>query len=213
MKADGIIFDLDGTLWDSIEPVTESWNQIIEKRLGNESRITTENMHDSMGMLMEDIGKKLFPQLPEEEMLSLLRECCDYENIYVGKVGGTLFEGVEETLRALAAKFPLFIVSNCQAGYIEAFFQAHGLKKYFKDYENPGRTGLDKAGNIRLVAERNHLSCPVYVGDTQGDCDSSKRAGVSFVFARYGFGNVKPEECSGIADSFGELDDLICQEK
>lgn len=205
MKADGIIFDLDGTLWDSIVPVTESWNQVIERRLGKEARITTEDIHNCMGMLMEDIGMKLFPNLAREEMLSLLRECCEHENAYVAEVGGRLFDGLVETLEELSKKMPLFIVSNCQAGYIEAFFKAHGVEHYFKDYENPGRTGLAKAENILLIAQRNQLQCPVYVGDTQGDCNACKKANVPFIFARYGFGEVKPEECAGIIDSFAEL--------
>lgn len=209
MKTDGIIFDLDGTLWNSITPVTESWNKVIEKKKGKDFCITEEDMHSSMGMLMEDIARKLFPSLPDQERISLLRECCIYENEYVAEKGGILFDGLEETLAALAEEYPLFIVSNCQSGYIEAFFKAHGLGKYFKDYEDPGRTGLDKAGNIRLVAERNHLSMPIYVGDTQGDCDSCKKAGVPFIFAEYGFGKVKAEDCSGRIQSIGDLRKLL----
>ncbi|MDO4294739.1 MAG: HAD family hydrolase [bacterium] len=205
MKADSMIFDLDGTLWDSIAPVTESWNQVIERRLGKEARICEQDIHDCMGMVMEDIGRKLFPQLPEEEMLSVLRECCSYENEYVAKTGGRLFDGVEETLKELSQRMPLFIVSNCQDGYIEAFFEAHGLQKYFKDYENPGRSGFAKAENIALVMERNALKQPVYVGDTKGDCEASKKAGVPFVFAAYGFGEVKDSECAGKIHAFREL--------
>lgn len=207
MKTDGIIFDLDGTLWNSIKPVTESWNRIIEKRLGAEYRITEDEIHNCMGMLMEDIGRKLFPHLPREEMQTVLKECCEYENEYVAETGGELFQGVEETLQKLSGKVPLFIVSNCQAGYIEAFFRAHDMEKYFKDYENPGRTGKPKADNISIVVRRNGLKCPVYVGDTQGDCDSSGKAGVPFVFARYGFGDVR--ECGKVIDRFDELLDLI----
>ena len=29
---DGIIFDVDGTLWDSTEAVARSWNQAIEEK-------------------------------------------------------------------------------------------------------------------------------------------------------------------------------------
>ena len=65
------------------------------------------------------------------------------------------------------------------------------LDKYFTDYECPGRTGLSKGENNKLIIERNNLKNPVYVGDTEGDAESAKAAGIPFVFAKYGFGNVK----------------------
>lgn len=37
------------------------------------------------------------------------------------------------------------------------FFKAHKLDKYFTDYECPGRTGLSKGENNKLVIERNNL--------------------------------------------------------
>ena len=46
------------------------------------------------------------------------------------------------------------------------FFTSHKLSKYFKDYENSGRTGLAKGKNIKLIIERNKLKNSVYVGDT-----------------------------------------------
>ena len=71
------------------------------------------------------------------------------------------------------------------------FLETMGFEKYFKDMENPGRTGLSKAGNIKLIIERNNLSAPVYVGDTIGDCRSTREAGIPFVYAAYGFGDVE----------------------
>ena len=56
--------------------------------------------------------------------------------------------------------YKLFIVSNCQDGYIECFFKAHKLDKYFTDYECPGRTGLSKGENNKLIIERNNLKNP-----------------------------------------------------
>nr|WP_275951711.1 HAD-IA family hydrolase [Flavonifractor plautii] len=87
----------------------------------------------------------------------------------------------------------MFIVSNCQDGYIEAFFQAHGLGKFFKDYENPGRTGKPKGDNIALVVQRNGLKKPLYIGDTQGDYNAATQAGVPFLHAAYGFGHIDRE--------------------
>ena len=40
----GIIFDMDGTLWDSAEGVVASWNEIIEKEYSPEKTITTKEM-------------------------------------------------------------------------------------------------------------------------------------------------------------------------
>jgi len=38
--------------------------------------------------------------------------------------------------------------------------------------------------------ERNHLKNPVYVGDTQGDCDGARLAKIPFIYVDYGFGKV-----------------------
>lgn len=206
MKVDSIIFDLDGTLWNSSKQVTDSWNVVL-KRYGINRTLTVEDLMSVMGMLMEDIIRTLFPEMEEGERLELLRACCEYENEYVARVGGVLFEGLEETLAELAKKHKLFIVSNCQAGYIEAFMQAHQLHGYFNDFENPGRTGLPKADNIRLIMERNHLENPVYVGDTLGDCNSAKMAGIPFIFARYGYGEVT--EYNASIDSIRDLLHII----
>ena len=114
-----------------------------------------------------------------------------------------LYAKVEETLKELSKKYKLFVVSNCQDGYIECFFKAHKLDKYFTDYECPGRTGLSKGENNKLVIERNNLKKPVYVGDTEGDAESARVAGIPFVFAKYGFGSVEKYQYE--IDSFQDL--------
>ena len=84
----------------------------------------------------------------------------------------------------------LAIVSNCQEGYIEAFLAYHGLEKYFDDTENFGHTGHGKGDNIRLVVNRNRLEQAAYLGDTQGDWEAAREAGIPFIHAAYGFGTV-----------------------
>ena len=95
-----------------------------------------------------------------------------------------------ESLAALAQKYALFVVSNSQDGYVQAFLHWSGLT-CFRDIEMAGRTGLDKGANIRLVMERNGVTKAVYVGDTQGDADAAAKAGIPFIFTEYGFGSVK----------------------
>ena len=131
-----------------------------------------------MGMLLPDILHRLVPELDQERMKPILEEVLSEENAYVAAHGGVLYAEVEQTLAALSARCPLFLVSNCQDGYIEAFFQAHGLGRYFTDYENPGRTGLPKADNIALVVSGPAWGGPSHIGDTQGDYDAASKAGV-----------------------------------
>lgn len=188
---DSIIFDLDGTLWDARENVCESWNVLIAERWPELGRLTVEQFSAQMGKLMPDIGRALFPQLTPDQSNEVVDACGLYENEYVAQHGGVLYDGLESALAELSRKYRLFVVSNCQAGYIEAFFAAHGMKKYFEDIECFGNTGLTKAENIRLVIERNRLSAPVYVGDTALDGSSAEEAGIPFIWAAYGYGEVE----------------------
>lgn len=45
-----------------------------------------------------------------------------------------MYDGVVDTVKKLSEKYPLFIVSNCQCGYIEAMLNASGLGSYIKDH-------------------------------------------------------------------------------
>lgn len=187
----GILFDLDGTLWDSAEQVVKAWNEILDTHYPELShRITVEELHGYMGKTLDEIGRLMFPDLEEEKCSQVMRECCDHENAYLAKHGGILFDGVREMLEQLSKKYSLYIVSNCQAGYIECFLAYYGLEKYFEDHECPGGTGLGKGDNNRIIIERNHLDKAVYVGDTQGDMESADYAEIPFIHAAYGFGSV-----------------------
>ncbi len=202
---DSIIFDMDGTLWDSTPEVAIAYNKVVKEKYPEiTDMVTVEKLKGLFGLPLDVIGVKLFQSIPEDQARKVIVECCDYEEIYLAEHGAYLYEGLEETLKELAKKYKLFIVSNCQDGYIQCFFKAYPhLEQYFHDFECHGGTGLPKADNIKLIAERNGLINPVYVGDTLGDAKASKEAGVPFVFARYGFGDV--EEYDDVIDSITEL--------
>lgn len=201
---DSIIFDLDGTIWDPIDTVLNAWNSCIKKHSQIKRELTRSDFEGTMGLQMHDISKKLFPYLSEDFRNQVITECYQTEKLYIKKQGGNLYPNVEEVLNLLSQKYKLFIVSNCQDGYIECFYEFHKLEKYFLDYENPGRTGLSKGENIDLIIKRNHLQNPIYVGDTEGDLNAAKYAGIPFVYAKYGFGQVSEYD-----DAIEQFDELI----
>jgi phosphoglycolate phosphatase len=191
MNLDSIIFDLDGTLWDSSEVVLKAWNIVIQDYDMVKERITREARESIMGLQAHQIGNKLFPHLDKETSTKLIKHCCEEEKKFILKEGGKLYLDLELVLKKLSESYPLYIVSNCEGGYIETFLEYHKLGKYFKDIECAGNTGQSKGENIKLIMKRNNLKNPVYVGDTQGDCSAAGVANVPFVFASYGFGAVE----------------------
>ena len=104
---------------------------------------------------------------------------------------------------------PVFIVSNCQSGYIELVMEKTGITEYVKDFECFGDTGKNKDENIKLIVERNNLKKPVYVGDTQGDYEACTKAGVPFIWAAYGFGRPDDDKYFAKLEDFPKLEELL----
>ena len=187
MFADSVIFDLDGTLWDSCRSVAESWSLTLAEEYGGLIQPGEADIRGIMGMTASQIAASLFaPYGAQAE--AVCGRCLSMECAYISRHGGLLYPGVEELFRSLSQAVGLYIVSNCQDGYIQCFLEYTGFGKYISDFECSGATGLSKGENIRLVAERNGLSSPIYVGDTAMDEDSARSAALPFVHAAYGFG-------------------------
>ena len=203
-----IIFDLDGTLWDSSVSVAESWNMLIRQEYGIERGITPADISRNMGKTMNQIADDLFADMSPDDRYALARKCEVFENAYITVHGGELFPGVRETLELLRRQgVSMTIVSNCQEGYVKAFLDSMDMHHLFDDYEEWGRSGFLKAANIRLVMERNNVSRAVYVGDIQKDADASAEAGIPCIWAKYGFGRI--EEPAAVLETFSELPDIL----
>ena len=186
---DGIIFDVDGTLWDSTPVVEKAWNQALEEA-GYEARVTAEQLKGLFGLPMNEIINAILPDVTQEEQDDFAPLCYKHEHEYLDRESGRLYPEILETIREIAKSHKVFIVSNCQAGYIELFIEKTGIGDVVTDHVCLGDNNLLKADNIKLIVEKYGLKRAVYIGDIQGDADSSKKAGVEFIHAAYGFGTV-----------------------
>ena len=204
---DSIIFDVDGTLWDSTKSVAESWNKAIREHSSLNLTLEPVSLSRVFGKTMTEIADALFPDLSVKERMELLDVCFDEENRYLEDHPGILYPDVVRTIKELSLSCPLYIVSNCQCGYIEVMLRTTGLAPYIRDHLCFGETQVPKSETIRMLIERNNLQSPVYVGDTQGDADSCKTAGIPFIFAEYGFGDV-PDARTRI-HTFSDLTKLL----
>lgn len=195
MNIDGILFDLDGTLWDSCRVVSESWGETLRTLYGIDNGPTAQDVKGIMGMTAGEITQVLFSQYGARAS-EICLACIHRENDYIAEHGGDLYPGVPEMLVSLSESYPLFIVSNCLDGYIECFLRSSGLSPYFRGWACEGSTGLKKAGNIALIVENNALKAPIYIGDTIMDERSAREAGCPFIHAAYGFGKAEAPDAA-----------------
>lgn len=202
---DSLIFDMDGTLWDAVDSYAEIWNA-TSRELGVDRVVTRDDLLRYMGRPLNEIFHALFDgmNVDAEKYQKLIAE---NDPKMMPILGGKLYDGVKEGIARLAKKYKLTMVSNCGATGLPDFLKFTGLTPYFIDTLSNGENGLDKAENIRLIAERNNLKNPAYVGDIQRDSDAAHAAGIDMIHVTYGFGKCNDAQLS--FDSFAELTDYL----
>ncbi|MDD6301690.1 MAG: HAD family hydrolase [Bacillales bacterium] len=201
-----LFFDLDGTLWDALIPLTKSWNEaMLEHHLPY--RFDLEKMRSYMGLTPEETCPLAFPNTTLEEGLKLFKIVLDAEILFLAKNPGILYENEENILSQLSQKYPLYIVSNADKGYIQNYINACNMSKYFTDFVQAGDTNLPKWRNILYMKEKENIDEVIYIGDTKKDMDESFKAGVKFIHAAYGFGKIDNAQYK--ISSLNELPSLV----
>lgn len=189
MTYESLIFDIDGTLWDSRALVAEGYNIQLRKEGLGHLCVDAERLRPLFGKVMTDIADELFPHIPEPERYPLMERCMETENRYLQenpcRIG---YPKVKETLEALAKTHRLFIVSNAQKGYPELCMGKLGLGGCIRSHLCFGDTGTSKGQTILKLMDQEGITSCAYIGDTQGDYEATLEAGVPFLWAAYGFG-------------------------
>ena len=200
----GVIFDLDGTLWDATRQLYPTWRRVLADY---GKYLDYETVMSYMGGTVEQLAALALPELPLSEGIAAVDRCCREELDDLRATPGVLYPGVREVLTQLRERYTLAIVSNSQDGYVQTFLDVHDLWDLFDDIEMYGRTGNSKAENLKQVVARNHLTRAVYVGDTAGDQAAAQAAGLPFVWASYGFG--KDLDAKMRIENFSELLNVV----
>ena len=211
MKAESLIFDIDGTLWDSRELVAQGYNIQLRREGYDHLCVTAEDFLPLFGKVMTEIADVIFAELPPEIRYPLMERCMDTENRYLHEHPCQIgYADVKQTMEQLAKSHRLFIVSNSQCGYPELCMDKLGLTPCISGHLCFGDTGTEKGETIRRLMQRHDITSAVYIGDTQGDLEAARQAGIPFVFAAYGFG--APEAYEAKIDCFRQLLPLFGQE-
>ncbi len=187
---EALIFDIDGTLWDSRALVAQGYNRQLAREGFSHLQVSVEDLTPLFGKMDWELGDALFPQFPVPQRYALLQRCMDEEKRFLAEnpcaVG---YPHIRQTLEALHQKYRLFLVSNCQKGYPELCMDKLSISHLMEGHLCHGDTHAPKGETIRILMETYHISSAVYIGDTQGDFLAAKTAGIPLVFASYGFGS------------------------
>ena len=204
MKYESLIFDIDGTLWDSRALVAEGYNIQLRAEGLEQLCVTAEDLKPLFGKVMTEIADVILAPIPLPERYALMDRCMATENEYLHQnpchIG---YPGIRETMEILAKNHRLFIVSNSQCGYPELCIEKLGLTGLISGHLCFGDTGTEKGLTIRRLMERHGITSAVYIGDTQGDLVAADPAGLDFILAAYGFG--MPERFVAKIEKFEEL--------
>ena len=205
MKVESLIFDIDGTLWDSRQLVAEGYNlQLCEEGL-EKYCVNAEQLKALFGKTMSEIADIMLADIELPERYALMERCMEREDVYLRENASEAiaYEGVKETLEMLAKQYRLFIVSNSQQGYPEITMQKIGVEHLFTGHLCFGDTQTEKGETIKTLMRKYDIKNAVYIGDTQGDYEATVVAGIPFVWAAYGFGC--PDDYAQRIDAFKDL--------
>ncbi len=131
---DAIIFDIDGTIWDSREVVAIAWQAAIQENTSLPVNFDAESIGRHFGKPMTDIFKAIYPDLTDSEIDALTPYFYEYEHTYLRVKKPKPYQGVRESLELLAKEYEFYIVTNGQNGYTEAMLDATDLHGYFKGW-------------------------------------------------------------------------------
>ncbi len=187
-----IFFDLDGTLWDAIPQIQQSWNQTM-KEMNQPFSFSYDLIKSTMGLTPLETLPITFPGTSKEVGMKLFQECIKGEIRFLKEKPGILYPHEEEVLSLLSKKYPLYIVSNSDKGYIENYLSSCHMEKHFQGHLCAGDTNMAKWQNILLLKEKENIDEVIYLGDTDKDRIESMKANVKFIHASYGFGKIEEE--------------------
>ena len=112
IHTDGILLDIDGTIWDSRELAAKGWNRAIRKYGINMPPVTAERLKSLFGKTMDVIAQELFLSVPAEQVKPLYAECFRQEHIELEKnMTDITYPSVCDTIRQLSRTYKIFIVS------------------------------------------------------------------------------------------------------
>ena len=175
-----VLFDLDGTIGDSLPLCVEAFRRAIEPLAG--IHLSDQDIVDLFGPNEEGLVNTLVPDHFEEGMQGYLHH---YRELHRERCPAP-FDGMIDLLELLKQHgICMAIVTGKGKESAAIMLEQYGIAHYFSAMENGSPTGIRKADGMRAILEQFHLQPDqaLYVGDSPSDIVHSKKAGIPAVAA------------------------------
>ena len=190
----GILFDLDGTLLNTLEDLTDATNYALN-RFGYPSR-TVEQVRRAIGNGAANQIRKSLPEGTPEETVQQVLEV--YKPYYTQncQIKTRPYPGIPEALEILAKKYPVGIVSNKPDSAVKALCADYfpGLYALGETPDCPRKPAADMVYKGMKAIGADHC---IYVGDSEVDVLTAKAAGVPCLSVLWGFRDREEIEAAG----------------
>jgi HAD superfamily hydrolase (TIGR01549 family) len=188
MAASAILFDLDGTIWDSYP----CYATALRKRIGGTVNSIVARLRGGENA----IGLARQCGLTNANFSTLCRNSFEHLQLY---------PNVRETLVLLSEReTQLGVVTSLPQWLGQNLLNEFGLTRYFVttqyNSKKPSPSGILKALN-----ELDSLDSVYYVGDSPVDAQAASRAGVLFAWSSYGYYDESPTDVDVVLETFSDL--------
>ena len=190
-KYDAVIFDLDGTLMDTLEDLADAVNEILQRN-GYPVR-TYEHVRRIVGNGLKQTLTLCLPEGTKEDVIERLLP--DFAAFYQEncQIKTKPYDGIKDVLRELSARgYQMAIVSNKRDEAVKTLNE-----EYFQSYvkvaigENESAGIRKKPAPDTVYQALRELGCEkeraIYVGDSEVDKMTADNAGLPCISVAWGF--------------------------
>lgn len=201
MKLKLIIFDLDGVLINSLPNMIYSWNKVKKKfKINNHFA----EYYKYIGLDFYEILENL--KIKKKDFSKIKKAYSKFSNEGFNKI--KLYKNVKKTLLKLNEIAPLAILTSKDKDRTKKILKRLLSEINFQSVQSPAKKYRSKPASdllLKLIAENNvNLDQVLFVGDSIYDYQMAKKSRVKFIYARYGYSNLKIKRMK-VINSFNQI--------
>ena len=207
MTIRAVLWDLDGTLTDSVRFVVDTANRVIEAHGG--SALEFASVGAMTGLPLEEIFRMAWPDLTADDAI---RYRTEYREIYDREIipATKLFEGARETLHAFhQAGLLQATVTGKRAADCERILRGLGIASEIEVYLGGDSVSRPKPAPDLAEHAMARLGCApaecVVIGDANADIAMGKSAGARTIQVLWGFARERIDGADDVVETWADL--------